>query len=81
MFPGLQRDSDEWNNLYKIRTAVERAINYFKMNICIAGRKSRDHLTNKADILLAGIASQFTAIIAHRLSYPQYIRSLEPLIA
>lgn len=81
LFPGLQRDSDEWNVLYKIRTVVERAINHFKMNMCIAGRKSRDHLTTKADILIAGIASQFTAIIAHGLSYPQYIRSLKPLIA
>ena len=81
MFPGLQRDSDEWNELYKTRTVVERAINHFKMNMCIAGRKSRDHLTTKADVLIAGIASQFTAIIAHRLSYPQYLRSLKPLIA
>lgn len=81
MFPGLQRDSDEWNELYKIRTVVERAINHFKMNMSIAGRKSRDHLTTKADVLIAGIASQFTAIIADRLCYPQYLRSLKPLIA
>ena len=81
MFPGIQRDSEQWNELYKIRTVVERAINHFKMNMCIAGRKSRDHLTTKADVYLAGIASQFTAIIANRLSYPQYIRSLKPLIA
>lgn len=81
MFPGIQRDSGEWNNLYKIRGVVEQAINHFKINMCIAGRKSRNHLTTKADIYLAGIASQFTAIIAHRLSYPQYLRSLKPLIA
>lgn len=81
MFPGILRDSDEWNNLYKIRTVVERSINHFKINMCIAGRKSRNHLTTKADVYLAGIASQFTAIISHSLSYPQYIRSLKPLIA
>ncbi len=81
MFPGILRDSDEWNNLYKIRTVVERSINHFKINMCIAGRKSRNHLTTKADVYLAGIASQFTAIIAHSLSYPHYIRSLKPLIA
>ncbi|WHH58266.1 transposase [Petroclostridium sp. X23] len=81
MFPGIQRDSDEWISLYKIRTIVERAINHFKINMCIAGRKTRNHLTTKADVYLAGIASQFTAIIADRLSCPQYIRSLKPLIA
>lgn len=81
MFPGIQRDSDEWNSLYKIRTIVERAINHFKTNMCIAGRKTRNHLTTKADVYLAGIASQLTAIVAYRMNCPQYIRSLKPLVA
>ena len=81
MFPGIQRDSDEWVSLYKIRTIVERSINHFKINMCVAGRKTRNHVTTKADVFLAGIASQLTVIVAHRMSYPQYIRSLKPLIA
>lgn len=51
MFPGIQRDSDEWNTTYRIRTIVERAINHFKTNMCIAGRKTRNHTTTKADDL------------------------------
>lgn len=81
MFPGVQRDSEEWVELYKIRVVVEKAINHLKINMCIAGRKTRNHLTTKADVFLAGIASQFTVILASRLNYPQYIRSLKPLIA
>jgi len=81
MFPGIQRDSDEWCSLYKIRTAVERAINHFKINMCTTGRKSRNHATTKADVFIAGIASQLTAVVAHRLKCPQYIRSLKPLAA
>ena len=81
MFPGIQRDSEEWISLYKIRTIVERAINHFKTNMCIAGRKTRNHLTTKADVYLAGIASQLTVIVAYRMSCPQYIRSLKPLVA
>lgn len=81
MFPGIQRDSDEWNELYKIRTIVERAINHFKINMCVAGRKTRNHVTTKADVFLAGIASQLTVIVAYRMSCPQYIRSLKPLAA
>ena len=81
MFPGIQRDSDDWTSLYKIRTAVERTINHFKSNMCNAGRKSRNHLTTKADVFLAGIASQFSAIVAFRLQLPQFIRSLKPLIS
>ena len=81
MFPSIQRDSVEWNSLYKIRAIVERAINHFKTNMCVAGRKTRNHATTKADVFLTGIASQLTVIVAHRMSYPQYIRSLKPLIA
>lgn len=80
-FPGIQRDSEEWTGLYKIRAVVEKAINHLKTNMCIAGRKSRNHLTTRADVLIAGIASQFTVILASRLNYPQYIRSIKPLIA
>ena len=81
MFPSIQLDSDEWVSLYKIRTVVERSINHFKANMCVAGRKTRNHATTKADVFLAEIASQLTVIVAHRMSYPQYIRSLKPLIA
>jgi len=81
MFPGIQRDSDEWVELYKIRTVVEKTINHLKNNMCIAGRRTRNHITTKADVFIAGIASQLTVILASRLNCPQYIRSLKPLIA
>lgn len=67
MFPGIQRDSDEWTSLYKIRIIAERAINHFKDNMCIAGRKTRNHATTKADVFLADISSQLTVIVAHVL--------------
>jgi hypothetical protein len=81
MFPGIQRDSKEWIDTYKIRAIVERAINHFKINMCIAGRKTRNHTTTKADVFLAGIASQLTVIVAYAMNCPQYIRSLKPLVA
>lgn len=81
MFPGIQRDSPEWGSTYKIRSIVERAINHFKINMCIAGRKTRNHTTTKADVFLAGIASQLTVIVASAMNCPQYIRSLKPLVA
>lgn len=81
MFPGIQRDSPEWGALYKIRTNIERAINHFKINMCIAGKRTRNHLTTKADVFLAGIASQLTVIVSYRMNCPEYIRSLKPLVA
>ena len=81
IFPGVKRDSDEWNDTYKVRTIVERAINHFKINMCIAGRKTRSHISTKADVFLAGIANQLTVIVAYAINCPQYIRSLKPLVA
>ena len=81
MFPGIQRDTKEWNDTYKLRAIVERTINHFKINMCIARRKTRNHTTTKSDVFLAGIASQLTVIIAYAINCPQYIRSLKPLIA
>lgn len=48
MFPGIQRDSAERDSLYKIRTIVERAIDHLKINMCVAGRKSRNRTTTKS---------------------------------
>lgn len=81
MFPGIQRDSQEWIDLYKVRTSIERAINHFKLNMCVAGKRTRNHATTKADVFLAGIASQITVIVAFRMNSPEYIRSLKPLVA
>lgn len=81
MFPGIRRDSEEWDSLYKIRTIEERAIDHLKINMCVVGRKSRNHTTTKTDVFFAGIASQLTVIVAHSMNCPQYIRSLKPLIA
>ena len=50
-----------------------------KSNMAISGRKSRNALTTKADVFLAGIAQLFTVIIADAMSKPQYIRSIKKL--
>lgn len=81
MFPGIQRGSPQWDCLYRVRTSVERTIQHFKVNLCVAGRRSRNHATTKADVFLAGIASLFTVIVAQRIGCPQYLRNLKPLVA
>lgn len=79
LYPGTLRGTEEWNRLYKIRNVVEQSINHIKTNMGIAGRKTRNALTTKADVFLAGIAQLFTVIIADAMSKPQYIRSIKKL--
>lgn len=80
LYPGTIRGTEEWDKIYKIRCNVEQTINHIKCNMGIAGRKTRDSKTTKADVFLAGIAQLFTVIIADAMSKPQYIRSIKKLV-
>lgn len=80
-YPGTIRGTEEWDNTYKIRTAVERDINHIKENLCLAGRRTQNEKTLYADLILAGITQLITAILADKIKHHEYIRSLKPLIA
>lgn len=80
-YPGVDRDSKEWDDTYKIRVNVEKSINHFKDSFCVANRKTTNEKTLHADLLLAGISQLLTAIVADRINQRQHIRSLKSLIA
>jgi hypothetical protein len=81
MYPGIIRDSEEWISEYKIRAVVEKNIQYFKEPMACGNLKTRDNLTIKADLMLAGITQLITVILADKMNQPKYLRSLKPLIA
>ena len=80
-YPGVLRGTDEWENTYKIRTAVERDINHIKDNLCLAGRRTQNEKTLHADLILAGITQLISVVLADKIHHHEYIRSLKPLIA
>ena len=80
-YPGVLRGTEEWNNTYKIRTAVERDINHMKDNLCLAGRRTQNEKTLHADLILAGITQLITVVLADKIKHHEYIRSAKPLIA
>ena len=80
-YPGTIRGTEDWDNKYKIRTAVERDINHIKDNLCLAGRRTQNEKTLHADLILAGIAQLITVVLADKIKHHEYIRSLKPLIA
>lgn len=79
-YPGTIRGTEEWDNTYKIRTAVERDINHIKDTLCLAGRCTQNEKNLHADLILAGITQLITVVLANKLHKHQYIRSLKPLI-
>lgn len=79
LYPGLVRDSDEWNRLYAKRTAVERSIGTFKSVLGLDGRKTFNTVTTKTDLFLAGITQLLGVLLAaelHDLSLARRIRKL-----
>lgn len=80
-YPGVIRGTEEWDETYKIRTAVERNINHIKDNLCLAGRRTQNEKTLHADLILAGITQLITVVLADKIHHHEYIRSLKPLIS
>ena len=78
-YPGVLRGTEEWENTYKIRTAVERDINHLKEHLCLAGQKTQNEKTLHADLILAGITQLITVVLADKIHHHEYIRSLKPL--
>lgn len=78
---GVLRGTEEQDNTYKIRTAVERDINHIKDNLCLAGRRTQNEKTLHADLILASITQLITVVFADKINHHEYIRNLKPLIA
>ncbi len=74
------RDTQEWDNTYKMRTAVERDIQHIKENLCLAGRRTQNEKTLYADLVLAGITQLITVVLADKIKHHECLRSLKPLI-
>ena len=80
LYPGIPRNTDHWDNLYRYRVTVERTINIFKDSFVLDSGKSHRTVTVKADLFLAGIAQLVGVLLADALHKPQYIKSVRKLI-
>ena len=60
-------------------TYILISIRHFKINLCIAGKKTKiiNHTTTKAHVFLSEIISQLTAIVTYAMNDLQYIQSLK----
>ena len=80
-YPGTVRGTEEWKATYKIRTTVERTINHFKDSFGLAGRRTQNKKTLRADLYLSGITQLITVLLADKLHKHEYIRSVKSLVA
>jgi len=81
LYPGISRDDPAFHTAIKQRTAVERSISTLKDTLGIAGRKTSNVLTTKADLFLAGIVQLLCVLLAHKLHDVKLARRPRKLIA
>lgn len=78
-YSAMNRNSDEWIELYKNRTVSERTINQLKSFISIETTKVRNTITLQANVLLAGISQLIAFLILYhskQVKGPLAIRTL-----
>jgi len=81
LYPGIARDTPEWDMLYTRRTAVERSIGSFKMVLGLDHRKTFNTATTKADLFLAGIVQLLCVVLADSLHDHKLARRVRKLAA
>lgn len=80
LYPGVQRNSREWDEIYPIRACIERSISSFKFNPCIEHPKTVNTTTMRADLYLTAISKLINVILAYAMNKPEYIRSISKLL-
>ena len=79
--PGIPRNTDHWDNLYKHRVLVERTINIFKDAFGLGDLRSVNTKTIKADIYLAGCIQLVGVILAKAVNQTNLYKSVRKLVS
>ena len=77
----IPRDSEEWNNLYKIRTVTERTNNILKNPLGLSILKINKSDSIKAELFIAGITQLIALIISFKIDSKNNVFSIKSLIA
>ena len=81
VYPGIRRNTEYWNNLYKHRVLVERTINLIKDTFVVEARKSCNTITTKVDVYFAGITQLIGVLLAKVLHKFKDIKSIKKPVA
>ena len=78
--PGIPRNTEHWNNLYKHRVLVERTINIFKDTFSMDDLRTSNISTIKADLFLAGCTQLIGVILAKSICRLELYKSVRKLV-
>lgn len=77
----VPRNTQQWQDLYKIRTVCERAIAQLKSCMNIKSTQLRDTRSIKSNILFAGITQLIALIIFYKSGTFSNVRAIKTLVA
>lgn len=75
-YPGVQRNSDEWIDIYRKRTVIERELAYLKSNSALSSPNTTNTATMRSDLLLAASAKLIIVILAYAINKPNFIKNI-----
>ena len=81
LYPGVPRNTEHWDNIYKHRVTVERTINLLKDTFALSDNRSHNLVTLKSDLYLSGIVQLIGVILADKLNKLSLYKSIRKLIA
>lgn len=79
-YPGVERNSKEWDETYTIIVNVEKSITLRTVS-ALPNKKQQTKKTLHPDLLPASISQLLTVVVADKINKRQHIRSLKSLIA
>ena len=79
--PGIPRNTEHWDNLYKHRVLVERTINIFKDAFGMGDLRSVNTKTIKADLFLAGCIQLIGVLLAKAVNQTKLYKSVRKLVS
>jgi len=80
LYPGIQRNSKEWDDEYPNRACIERTLSSLKSNPCIESPRTLNTATMRADLYLTAISKIINVILAYSINKPEHNRSRTKLL-
>jgi len=80
MYPGIPRNTEHWNNLYRHRVNIERTIFSLKECFGLNSLKTHNTLTVKADVFLSAITHLLGVLLAKEIHELRLFKSIRKLI-
>ncbi len=78
--PGIARNTEHWDNLYRHRTLAERTINLFKEAFGLNYLKTQSSVSAKFDLYLAGCTQLIGVILAEAINKSSLFRSVRKIV-